>query len=100
MLKNRYVFKVLQVEANLLFLTIGDTFSRYGATKDTELQLPLAVLEPFHKRLAGALIFPTNKMKVSIRKTEALAFHNLYMSGIIASNFTTQQINTEIHKTL
>ena len=100
MLKNRYAFKVFQVEANLLFMTLANTFVTYGRTKDTELQLPLAVLEPFHKRLAGALIFPSNKMRVSLRKTEALAFHNLYMSGIIASNFTTEQINTEIHKTL
>lgn len=84
----------------MLFTAIGQTFERYGDTKETELMLPLAVIQPFYKRLSGALLLPNGKVKVSLRKTEALAFHNLYMTGIIINCYLTAQINTEIHRTL
>jgi len=100
MLKDRYPQKLSIQEANLLFDTISHTFQNYGNTKVVQLQLPLAVIEPFYKRLSGALLLPNGKVRISLRKTEALAFHTLYMANIITSNFVTEPINTTIHKTL
>lgn len=100
MIKDRYPLKLEIVEAHMLFAAIGQVYERFGDTKTPALMLPLSVIQPFYKRLSGALLLPNGKVKVSLRKTEALAYHNLYMSGIMINSILTAQINTEIHRTL
>ena len=100
MLKDRYALKMQIMEANLLFDSIAKVYEHHGDTKILALMLPLAVIQPFYKRLSGAMLMPSGKVKVSLRKAEALAFHNLYMNGIIRSNLITSEINTTIHKTI
>jgi hypothetical protein len=87
-------------EAQLLQDTLAYMYEMSGNTKEATLMLPLTVMQVVHKRLVGSLAFPSETMKFHLKKTEALAFHNMYMSGIIKSNFVTACINKEIHCTL
>lgn len=100
MLKEKYNYRLLFVEAQSLQTTFSKVFEIYGQTKEIRLMLPVSILKDVQKRLIGSLSFPEEKIKFSLKRNEALAFHALYMSGVIDSTFVTQQINTEIHKTL
>lgn len=100
MLKEKYSYRLLFVEAKSLQDSFSKVFELYGQTKEIRLMLPISILKDVQKRLIGSLSFPEDKIKFSLKRNEALAFHALYMSNVIETSFVTQQINTEIHKTL
>lgn len=100
MLKDKYRFKLSQHEAQLLRQNIENMFVRYSATAELELQLPLAVMMDFQKRLVGALLFPADKLKIYLKRTEAIAFQLLYLNDIIKTDLVTMQISYEIDHTL
>ncbi len=100
MLKDKYRFKLSQYEAQLLRQNIENMFVRYSAVAELELQLPLAVMMDFQKRLVGALLFTADKLKIYLKRTEAIAFQLLYLNDIIKTDLVTMQISYEIDHTL
>jgi hypothetical protein len=100
MLKDKYRFQMSYGEAQALHNEIQKTFVAYGSAKELEVQLPLATLMDFQKRLIGLLLFPQPKIKLYLKRTEALAFQILYMGNSIESTMETMQLAHSIDTTL
>lgn len=99
MLKKRYSHQLSSNEIHVLSLSIQQAFEKPAVTKEISVWLALAVLTKVLSRIMITFYSP-GLIKFSLNQSEALAFHLLYMKGIIPSNFITEQINTPIHKTL
>ena len=100
MLKDKYKFTFDYSEANGLMLELERMFMFYGHTQELELKLPITVLVEFQKRLAGQLVFPSNKIKIHFKRAEALAFQVLFLGNIIENTSETMHIGHIIDTTL
>lgn len=100
MLKERYKYKLRQLDVQLLSGAMDALFSNYGNTKDVELMLPIVVLKDFKMRLAGQMVFEKESTPLFLKSTEALAFLSLYKCKIIESNLATTDMAHQIDRTL
>lgn len=100
MLKDKYRFVMSPAEARELHQQIQKTFLTCGNAKELELMLPLSCLMDFQKRLVGALLFPQTKIKLYLKRPEALAFQILYLGNSIETTHETMQLAHSIDITL
>lgn len=101
MLKEKYRFKLTPPEAQEIINELSLMYTNFGNTTNVNYQLPLTVLqEPFKRLGVSMMVRTTPHVRLTLKKSEALAFHSLFMIGIIRANFLTAAINHEIHKTL
>lgn len=100
MLKDKYKFELAHQEAIALRQQIQKTFGEYDNAVELEVKLPLSVLKDFQVRLAGQLEFPKSKIKMHLKRSEALAFQVLYMGSMIESTHETMQLAHAIDTTL
>lgn len=100
MLKDKYKYKFSRQEALELKKVLNEMFFENATTKELQIMLPISVLVEFHKRLNGLLIFPKPEIKIHLKRTEAIAFMFLYLTGYIEISIETQQIAHSIDTTL
>ena len=106
MLKDKYTFEhntntVFHLHASLKasFLTFVER--KRITWKDSPAALAFLCLRPFVDRIENKSVGDKKKLRVSIKKTEALSLHMLYRDGFLdTNNYLIKEMFTAIDKTI